>query len=331
MMEWRPNPIRSAGADHARYRAANLFALSGVDLHAMHSTVEQIAIPLINTFCEDGYADLVSQYAFPPAFAVINAILGCPADLGRQAATGMAAIFEGINATKGNAMLADAALELTQRKRANPGDDVTSRLLQHPNELTDEEMIHQLITIYGAGIEPVQNLIVNTLLLMMTDDRFASNIPDGSLATRDALEEVLFTDPPLANYCIGYPRQPVFVDGVWLPAHQPVVVSMSACNNDPAIRSGDFTDNRSHLAWGVGPHAGHLPESASTEYVVGNQKSRSRSTPCGSSRRSARCCSSRPSRSRASRSITSPPVRAGVRPRGLARPEISMAAVMAHR
>ncbi|WP_245550995.1 cytochrome P450 [Nocardia paucivorans] len=255
MMEWRPNPIRSAGAAHTRYRTANVFALNGVDLHAMHSTVEQIAIPLINTFCGDGQADLVSQYAFPLAFAAINALIGCPPDLGQQAATGMAAIFEGINATEGNALLTDAVLELTRRKRAEPGDDVTSRLIQHPNGLTDEEMVHQLITIYGAGIEPVQNLIINTLLLMMTDSRFAANILDGSLATRDALEEVLFTDPPMANYCISYPRQPIFIDGVWLPAHQPVVISMAACNNDPTIRGADFTDNRSHLAWGVGPHA----------------------------------------------------------------------------
>lgn len=30
---------------------------------------------------------------------------------------------------------------------------------------------------------------------------------------------------------------------------------MAACNNDPAIRTGALTGNRSHLAWGIGPHA----------------------------------------------------------------------------
>ncbi|MGF6882132.1 hypothetical protein ABIA39_002731 [Nocardia sp. GAS34] len=66
---------------------------------------------------------------------------------------------------------------------------------------------------------------------------------------------MLFLDPPIANFCMTYPRQPVLLDEVWLPAHQPVIISIAACNNDPAISGGDHTGNRSHLAWGAGPHA----------------------------------------------------------------------------
>ncbi|MBF6302937.1 cytochrome P450 [Nocardia amamiensis] len=255
MLEWRPNALRSAGLEHLRYRQANVASIAEIDLHALHSTVERIAIPLINAFCQDGAADLISQYAFPLTFAVLNSMVGCPPDIGQQVATGMAAIFEGVNADKGNAMLTDALFELVQMKRKEPGDDVTSRLLRHPANLDDVEMIHQLVTLYGAGIEPQQNLIVNTLRLMLTDDRFAGNFLGGSLSTRDALDEVLFNDPPMANYCVSYPKQPILIDGVWLPAHQPVVISMTGCNNDPAINTGEYTGNRAHLAWGTGPHA----------------------------------------------------------------------------
>ncbi|WP_040787133.1 cytochrome P450 [Nocardia pneumoniae] len=255
MLEWRPNALRSAGLEHLRYRQANVASIAEIDLHALHSTVEGIAIPLINAFCQDGAADLISQYAFPLTFAVLNSMLGCPPDIGQQVATGMAAIFEGVNADKGNAMLTDALFELVQMKRKEPGDDVTSRLLRHPAGLDDVEMIHQLVTLYGAGIEPMQNLIVNTLRLMLTDDRFAGDFLGGALSTRDALDEVLFNDPPMANYCVSYPKQPILIDGVWLPAHQPVVISMTGCNNDPAIGVGDRTASRAHLAWSVGPHA----------------------------------------------------------------------------
>ncbi|MGY1942906.1 cytochrome P450 [Nocardia asiatica] len=255
MLEWRPNALRSSGLEHLRYRQANVASIIGVDLHALHGTIEQIAIPLINAFCQDGAADLISQYAFPLSFAVLNAMIGCPADIGQQVATGMAAIFEGVNADKGNAMLTDALFELVQMKRKDPGDDITSRLLNHAAGLDDVEMIHQLVTLYGAGIEPMQNLIVNTLLLMLTDERFAGDFLGGSLSTRDALDEVLFNDPPMANYCVSYPRQPILIDDVWLPAHQPVVISMAGCNNDPAIGVGQRTDSRAHLAWSVGPHA----------------------------------------------------------------------------
>ncbi|ASF10601.1 putative cytochrome P450 [Nocardia brasiliensis NBRC 14402] len=255
MMEWYPNALRNSGAAHARYRHAYTAAIDGIDLHALHSTVERIAIPLINTFCQAGSADLVTQYAFPLVFEVLNQMVGCSAELGQRVATGMAALFDTVNAAQGMQMLSEALMELIQLRRAEPGDDVTSRLAHHPAGLDDVEMLSQLISFYGAGIEPQQNLIINTLLLMVTDDRFGGDVLGGSLSTRDALDEVLFNDPPMANFCTSYPRQPILIDNNWLPAHQPVLISLAGCNNDPEIRGGDRTGNRSHLAWSAGPHA----------------------------------------------------------------------------
>ncbi|MFI6043315.1 cytochrome P450 [Nocardia sp. NPDC051321] len=255
MMEWYPNALRNSGAAHARYRQAYTAAIDGIDLHALHSTVERIAIPLINSFCETGSADLVTQYAFPLVFDVLNQMVGCSAELGQRVATGMAALFDTVNAAQGMQMLSEALLELIGLRRAEPGDDVTSRLAHHPAELDDTEMLCQLISFYGAGIEPQQNLIINTLMLMVTDDRFGGDVLGGSMSTRDALDEVLFNDPPMANFCTSYPRQPILIDNNWLPAHQPVLISLAGCNNDPEIRGGDRTGNRSHLAWAAGPHA----------------------------------------------------------------------------
>ncbi|MFF7944506.1 cytochrome P450 [Nocardia gamkensis] len=255
MMQWRPNALRNAGAEHARYRQANVAGLEKIDLYGLRDTVAQLATPLINSFCADGSADVVRQYAFPLSFAVLNAMLGCPAEIAQRAATGMAAIFEGVEAERGNKMLIDSLGELTLLKRAEPGDDITTRMLRHPAGLSDTEMVHQLGTLYGAGIEPQQNLIVNTLLLILTDERFGGSVLGGSLSTRDALDEVLFNDPPMANFCFSFPKQPILIDDVWLPAHQPVVISIAACNTDPAIRAGQFAGNRAHLAFGGGPHA----------------------------------------------------------------------------
>lgn len=254
MLQFRPAALRTSGAEHTRYRQANVAGIAGVDLYAMHSTVEEFAIPLINSFCATGSADLLSQYAFPLVFQALNSMLGCTPEIGQQVATGMAQIFEGDDAEAGNNLLASALADLVGLRQREPGDDVATRLLQHPAALTDEEMVHQLLVLYGAGIEPMLNLVVNTLRLMVTDDRFAGDILSGSLSTRDALDEVLFTDPPLANFCMTYPRQPILIDDTWLPPHEPVVISMSACNNDPAIAGRDVVDNRAHLAWSAGPH-----------------------------------------------------------------------------
>ncbi|MFI5721113.1 cytochrome P450 [Nocardia sp. NPDC051750] len=256
MAKYRPNVIRTTGAEHDRYRRAVVDALAGIDLFRLHNTVEQVAAPLINAFCADGHCEVISQYALPVVFTTMNEIVGCSPELGQRVAAGLAAMFDTVGAAEGEAAFAEALAELIAQKHATPGDDVTTRLLQHEVALTDEEAAQQLVPIYGAGVEPAQNLITNALLLMLVDERFAAGLLGGSLNTRDALDEVLFNDPPMSNFCMTYPRQPILVDNVWLPAHQPVLISLGAANTDPAIRGGAaITHNRAHLAYGGGPHA----------------------------------------------------------------------------
>ncbi|WP_245662638.1 cytochrome P450 [Nocardia vermiculata] len=258
MVEWRPNALRSDGGtvDHQRYRSATNDALGGVDQLTLHNVVEKIAVPAINEFCENGHADLLSQYIAPVAFAILNDIIGCPPEIGERVAAASAALFEGVDTATVNEMLDSALLELTQLKRLQPGDDIATRLINHPAGLSDQEMVHQLVTLYSAGHELPQDLIARTLVLMLTDSRFVASKNNGSpLPTKTALMECLTTDPPLANYLITYPAQPKEVDGVWLAANQPVMISMAACSSDPAVATGDYTLNSSHLGWGTGPHS----------------------------------------------------------------------------
>ncbi|MGW4299206.1 cytochrome P450 [Streptomyces sp. NPDC004646] len=258
MMEWRPNALRSGGTEHARYRGANTASLDAVDQHQLRTLVETIAEEAITGFGDTGRADLLTQYAWPISFRVLSALLGCPDGIGARIADGMAKIFEAKDADHGNALLAQAIGELVGLRRERPGDDVTSRLIAHEAALDDEEMAHQLVTLYGAGIEPLTNLIANTQLKILTDDDFSAELHAGQSTLRDALDTVLYSDPPMANYCISYPPYPTDIDGYLLPAHQPVVISLSACNNDPELTLGmpasSVSGNRAHLAWSIGPH-----------------------------------------------------------------------------
>ncbi|WP_084531896.1 cytochrome P450 [Nocardia miyunensis] len=255
LMEWRPMASRCAGAEFDRYRRAITSSVQSVDLYAMHDIVEEIAIPLINGFCQDGRAELIGQYVYPLVFEVVNEMLGCPPEIGQQVAAGSAAMLDGVDADKGSELLGRALMNLVTLKRSTPGDDITSKLQQHPAGLDDVEVSHHVSQVYETGIEYELNFIANTLLLVLADDRFGGVVLGGNLSSRDALDEVLFNNPPLANLLVTYPRQPILIEDVWLPAHRPVVISMAACNNDPAIRTTHLTGNRSHLAWGIGSHA----------------------------------------------------------------------------
>lgn len=255
MLEWRPNALRNDGATRERYRAATTAAINGVNPYRLRSVIEQIAIALVNDFCTTGTADLVSQYAFPLVSEAINTMLGCTPEIGGRVARGAAMMFDSqSDADEGGRVLYDALADLIDLKYSAPGDDVTSRLIAHPSALNAEELIHQLVTISCGGLEPQISFITTALLRIMTDEKFGDPLISGTVQTRDALEEVLSEDPPLANYRVTYPRQPILIGDVWLPAHQPVVISMAACNTDPAIRSSDRSGNSSHLAWGGGDH-----------------------------------------------------------------------------
>ncbi|MFE3261287.1 cytochrome P450 [Nocardia sp. NPDC059229] len=255
MIEYRPNAIRTSGPVHTRYRKALSDALAGIDLNSVRSMVERTAVPVVNTFCEDGRADVLSQYALPLVFSVFCQSLGCPPDIGERVAAASAAMFDGVDTETVNASMGEALLDLTALKRVQPGDDVTTRLVQHPAGLSDEEMVHQLVLLFAAGVEPPLNLIANTLLLMMTDSRFTSAVQGIPLPTSTAIGERLATDPPMANYCITYPRQPTLIENVWLPADQPVIISMAACNTDPELNPGESLGNAWNLAFSSGDHA----------------------------------------------------------------------------
>jgi len=269
MMQKRPNALRSSGIEHARYRAANVDALGRVDLIALHAVVERSAVRLIDGFSGAGRADLLGDYAFPLVFEVIGELIGCDPYISERAAAGMAMMFDTTtDAVSGNRLAVAALGELVARKRVRPGEDITSWLLAHPAGLDDAELVHQLVTLYAAASEPLTNLIVNTVSLMMARPDFGGRVVAGEVSTRDALTHVLFRDPPLANFCMSYPRQPQLIGDTWVPAHQPIVISLAACNNDPAVMGGNIFGNESHLGLGAGPH--RCPARAMAELIAGD-------------------------------------------------------------
>lgn len=256
MLGWRPNALRTAGKEHDLHRDALQAALSVVDLHAVRERTIRVAASLINQFCQAGEVELIEHYITPLVFTVLNETVGCPPGIGRRLRVAIAAMFEGVNTEHVNAEVASALFELIELKRRTPAADIASWLVHRCPNLTDEQRMHQLVTIYSAGIEPVRNLIANTIRRMLTHARYRHDNTHFTPPARDAVEETLANDPPMANLCNSYPRQPVLLDRVWLPADQPVLVSMAACNTDPAIVGAQgWTDNRAHLAYGSGPHA----------------------------------------------------------------------------
>ncbi|MFJ9663546.1 cytochrome P450 [Streptomyces sp. NPDC101219] len=252
LLAYRPNCMFADGADHLRLRQAVTDSMARVDTRRLSHSTEQISGYLISQFSARGSADLLGDYAKQLPLFVFNELFGCPADIGDRVLFGISGMFDGVNADKATAVLFQAVGELVALKRSRPGEDVTSWLMQHQAGLTDEEMVHQLALLLGAGAEPLRNLIGNTLHRLLTHDRYAR---EGGLID-EALDDTLWENPPMSNYAPHYPAADTEFAGQQLQAGDLVLVSFAAANTGPALQaSRQSGSNRAHLAWSAGPHA----------------------------------------------------------------------------
>ncbi|WP_432587988.1 cytochrome P450 [Streptomyces sp. HD1123-B1] len=254
MIRYRPMATAVDGEEHRRYRAAIDDSTGRIDPGALRGYVERIADSLIDRFCAAGEADLVGDYGALLPLLVLGELFGCPRATADRLFTGLANMLDGTDVGSADVMVADALRELVGLKRARPAADVTSWLIAHPERLTDEELVEQLGLLMASGSEPVINLIGNALRVLLTDDRFAGGLSGGSTLVEDALDEVLWTDPPLANLAVHFPRHDVDLAGVRLREGEPVVISFAGANQDALRVAGSPQGNRAHLAFSAGPH-----------------------------------------------------------------------------
>lgn len=251
MMAYRPGPLFEDGARHLRLRQAVTDSLGKLDTHQLTRMVERTASYLISQFSGRGTVDLIGDYARLVPLLVFNDLFGCPGDLGDRVAFGISGIFDGTDAQRANEVLTEALLELVALKRAQPGDDILTHLLQHPAGLSDEEMLPQLIQLIGGGFEPMSNLIGNALRVLLAQGGQGDGPNDGVVLVEDAINDVLWNSCPIANYATHFPLYDVDLSGSRLNAGDPVLISFAAANADPSLSAGRGTvSRRAHLAWG---------------------------------------------------------------------------------
>ncbi|MFF8992508.1 cytochrome P450 [Streptomyces sp. NPDC014983] len=265
MMQPRDNALWMDGREHARLRHAITSSLARVDTHALAATVTAIADQLIDAVAPAGACDLVAQYADPLPMLTVIEMFGTPPEIGHRITTTLARLFDADqDAAAANADLETACLALTRLKRASPRRDVTSWLIEAG--LTDEEMVQTILLVIGAATTPSSNLIMNALQRIITDPRFAGSVHDGVQPVCDALDEVLWTDPPVSNYSPLYALGQQTFEGVTLQPGYPILVSFAAANGDPSLglTPTSYAGNRGHLAFSAGVHACPAPDLART-------------------------------------------------------------------
>ncbi len=254
LMAYRPSLLYADGPAHARLRRAMDDCIETIDVHLLRETTQRHATALIASLAPGGHADLMAAYADRLPLLVFTDLLGCSADMvARMVTASQGVIGAGPGALAAAREFAACLADLISAKKQRPGHDITSWMLAHPAALTDEEMLHQLYCLVGAGVIPTAAWIGSTVHLLLSDDGYTAQLAGGTVTIRRAMETVLWTRSPMATFSTHFARLDTVLHGVPVAAGVPVMISHALTGTDPTL-AGLGTDNRAHLAWSAGPH-----------------------------------------------------------------------------
>ncbi|MER6010727.1 cytochrome P450 [Streptomyces bluensis] len=259
LVEWRPSLFFADGEEHAHLRKVITDSFGLLDPYDVRVLTFRHADRLLQDFAAAGTVDLVSQYAQQLPLMVFNALFGMGDEYGPQLVRALSAMMDTDPEQKAEGAQSFGAYlqTLYQTKAAQRGHDLTSWFIDHPNGLNQEEAINQILITLGAGNEPTANLIANTCVRMLSDDRYYGTLTTGSLPIQHAIDDALWNDSPLANYSFHFPKEDITFHGTRIPAGSPVMVSYAAANTCPHAgvpSDGYRSGTKAHLAFAAGPH-----------------------------------------------------------------------------
>ncbi|MEU0413047.1 cytochrome P450 [Streptomyces griseorubiginosus] len=257
-LAWQPLCCHAEGDEHLRLRAAVNGAISTIDHRGVRRHINRATQHLVNKFCEQGKADLVSQFAERLPMMVMCEILGMPDEYNDRIVEAARDLPKGTEtAIASNEYIMDVLTRLTVRRRAEPEDDFTSHLIRHPAQLTDQEVSQHLRLVLIIAYESTANLLANVLRVVLTDPRFRAQLNGGQMTVPQAVEQSMWDEPPFSTILAYFAKQDAELGGQRIRKGDGLILGIAPGNVDPRVRpdpKAHMHGNRSHLAFSGGPH-----------------------------------------------------------------------------
>ena len=235
--------------DHTRLRGLVVKAFTARRVEDMRPRIQQVVDQTIDAIIDRGHMDLIEDFAFRLPVTIICDMLGIPEehretfykgsrDGGRILDPVPLTPEEIAQANTGNALAIMYFEQLFELRRRDPGDDLTTQLLQAEEDgskLTNEEMTANIILLFGAGHETTVNLIGNGLLaLHRNPDQLALLKANPSLIT-NAIEEFLRYDSSVQLTGRTTLEDVEDLGGKRIPKGDTVLCLLGSANRDPAV------------------------------------------------------------------------------------------------
>jgi cytochrome P450 len=258
MMFPQDNAFFKDGAEHHRLRAPLDEGIRDLDQRQMRVSMIGICKDLINRFASRGEADLVSEYAAVIPILAVASLFGLNATRGYELQRAIAALFgSGEDAQAGLRTVETIIAECMRSHKQASAKDLTTAFQNHPNLRDDGEVAYSMILMIGAGAEATAIWIAQALRLMLTLPRFRGMVGGWRPGTDDALDQVLWREPPMAHMPARYALCDTELAGQRIRSGDAIILGLMAAGSDPGYHTADSwaeLGNRSHLAWSTGPH-----------------------------------------------------------------------------
>jgi cytochrome P450 len=271
-----PSIYFTAGAEHRRHLAMVEPALEAVNPFELRRAGEELSDGLIDNFCGRGEADLVAEFAGPLPVLALGRVLGIPDEEAGELAWIMKTLCDGgADAQAAYQQFYLAMQRLVARKKAQPGDDLTSEMLRYPEPFTDEEYGLDLQAILAAGYLTTADWMVNSLALMLTDERFATAFGGGRRSVAQAMNESLWEDTPTQILAGRWAARDTRLADKVIRFGDMLLLGLAGANIDPHVRQslGDgidvaFAGNSAHFAFSHGEYRCPFPAQQIGEIIA---------------------------------------------------------------
>jgi len=237
---------------HTRLRGLVSKAFNARRMEALRPRIEAIVDDLIDRVQAQGSMCVIRDFAHRLPVTVICDMLGVPeSDRGPflEESTVRGRVLDPVPMTRAemdDANTATLASEdyfrgLLAYRRANPGDDLATALVQAreaDERLSDDEILANISLLFGAGHETTTNLIGNGVLALHRNPAELARLQADPSLIPNAVEELLRYDSPV-QLTGRVALQDMDVMGEHVAQGEEVITLLGAANHDPAAFAGD--------------------------------------------------------------------------------------------
>ena len=269
--------------DHSRLRGLVVKAFTARRVEDMRPRIQQIVDQTLDRIIPQGHMDLIEDFAFRLPVTIICDMLGIPEEhreVFYSSSRDGGRILDPVPLSPEEIARGSAAFTMSQMyfqqlfelRRKQPGDDLTTQLVQAEEDgskLTNEELTANIILLFGAGHETMVNLIGNGLLALYRNPDQLALLKARPELISNAIEEFLRYDSSVQMTGRVTLEDIDDLCGKKIPKGESVLCLLGSANRDPAVyeRPHEFRLDRSdpapHLSFGLGAH-----------FCVGNQLAR---------------------------------------------------------